>query len=111
MTGKVTSLQTKLSEIDRNEALPFTQLHADESIRLILYWPHADDPQQPHDQDEYYFVASGNAQVRIEDVVTDITIGDAIFVPALAPHRFENSSEDFACWALFYGPGHEAKTG
>lgn len=107
MSGDVTRLSDKLNDIDRNETLPFSLLHADENITLILYWPHTDDPQEPHDQDEYYFVASGRAKVRIEDDVTSVTTGDAIFVPALAKHRFENPSEDFSCWALFYGPKHE----
>ncbi len=30
--------------------------------------------------------------------------GDALFVPAGAVHRFEEFSEDFAAWVVFYGP-------
>jgi mannose-6-phosphate isomerase-like protein (cupin superfamily) len=30
--------------------------------------------------------------------------GDALFAPAGANHRFENFSDDFATWVMFYGP-------
>lgn len=30
--------------------------------------------------------------------------GDFLFAPAAVKHRFENFSEDFAVWVLFYGP-------
>ena len=29
--------------------------------------------------------------------------GDILFVPAGMEHRFENFSEDFATWVIFYG--------
>jgi mannose-6-phosphate isomerase-like protein (cupin superfamily) len=29
--------------------------------------------------------------------------GDALFVPATMKHHFENFSEDFATWVIFYG--------
>ena len=30
--------------------------------------------------------------------------GDVLFAPAGADHRFEEFSEDFAVWVVFYGP-------
>jgi mannose-6-phosphate isomerase-like protein (cupin superfamily) len=30
--------------------------------------------------------------------------GDVLFVPAGVTHRFEEFSDDFAAWVLFYGP-------
>ena len=30
--------------------------------------------------------------------------GDFLFAPAGVAHRFEDFSEDFAVWVLFYGP-------
>ena len=35
--------------------------------------------------------------------------GDVLFVPAGVVHRFEDFSDDFVVWVLFYGPeGGEA---
>jgi len=30
--------------------------------------------------------------------------GDVIFAPAGIEHRFENFSDDFVTWVIFYGP-------
>ena len=30
--------------------------------------------------------------------------GDMLFVPAGTVHRFEDFSDDFATWVIFYGP-------
>ncbi len=99
----VTTLAEKRAELDLSQDLPYALLQADDTITLILYKPQSPDQQQPHDQDEYYFVASGSGEVTIAGVKTSITTGDAIFVPALTEHAFSNTSSDFACWGLFFG--------
>jgi quercetin dioxygenase-like cupin family protein len=61
-------------------------------------------PQVPHRKDEIYFVASGTARYRVMDQVTDVAVGDVLFCAAHVPHGFENNSDDFSVWVLFYGP-------
>ena len=62
------------------------------------------DPQKPHRRDEIYMVISGTGRfVRAEESVT-FGRGDALFVPAHMPHRFEDFSPDFSTWVVFYGP-------
>lgn len=61
-------------------------------------------PQVPHLKDEFYFVASGRARYRIEDRVYDVGVGDVCFAAAHAPHGFEDNSDDFSVWVMFYGP-------
>ena len=63
-----------------------------------------DGPQVPHQRDELYFVAAGTGRYRVEDKVTDVGAGDLLFCAAHVPHGFENISEDFSVWVLFYGP-------
>lgn len=63
-----------------------------------------DGPQVPHQRDEIYFVAAGAGRYRVEDQVTDVRAGDALFCAAHVPHGFEGISEDFSVWVLFYGP-------
>ena len=63
-----------------------------------------DGPQIPHLKDEIYFVASGTARYRVVDKVTNVAAGDVLFCAAHVPHGFENNSEDFSDWVLFYGP-------
>ena len=60
-------------------------------------------PQVPHLKDEIYFVAAGTGRYRVEDRVTDVRVGDVLFCAAHVPHGFEDISEDFSVWVLFYG--------
>lgn len=74
------------------------------SLELRYYAPKRNDPQTPHDRDEVYIVASGSGVfVRGAEHVAFAT-GDTFFVPAKMEHRFEDISDDFATWVMFYGP-------
>ena len=66
-----------------------------------------DGPQVPHLRDELYFVAAGKGRYRVEDKVTDVCAGDVLFCAAHVPHGFEDISDDFSVWVLFYGPVKE----
>ena len=61
-------------------------------------------PQTPHQRDELYFVASGTGRYRVADSVTDVGPGDLLFAAAHVVHGFEDFSDDFAVWIVFYGP-------
>jgi quercetin dioxygenase-like cupin family protein len=60
-------------------------------------------PQVPHQRDELYFVASGSGHYRVEEMVTAVGPGDVLFCAAHIAHGFEDISEDFSVWVLFYG--------
>ena len=61
-------------------------------------------PQVPHLRDELYFVAAGSGRYRVEDQVSTVGAGDLLFAAAHAAHGFEDISEDFCVWVIFYGP-------
>ena len=61
-------------------------------------------PQVPHQRDELYFVASGTGHYRVENLVTAVAAGDVLFCAAHAAHGFEDISDDFSAWVVFYGP-------
>jgi mannose-6-phosphate isomerase-like protein (cupin superfamily) len=61
-------------------------------------------PQVLHQRDELYIVAAGTGRYRVEDKVTPVGAGDLLFAPAHVAHGFEDISEDFAVWVVFYGP-------
>lgn len=73
-------------------------------MELGFYGPRGLDPQQPHERDELYVVTSGRARFLRGEESRDVSAGDAIFVPAAMPHRFEGMSDDFGTWVVFYGP-------
>ena len=74
------------------------------SAEVRWYAPKGSDPQEPHDRDEIYIVASGQGTfVRGEERVA-FRANDLLFVPARMQHRFEDFSADFATWVVFWGP-------
>lgn len=73
-----------------------------DSVSLVFFAPRGTDHQTCHDEDEFYFIVRGEGQLVINDERFDCRIGDAFFVPAREPHHFENFTDDFATWAVFF---------
>lgn len=74
------------------------------TLELGYYKPDRVDHQDPHDRDEVYIVRSGSGTFVVEDNRQPFSAGDALFVPAFVVHRFEDFSDDFEAWVMFYGP-------
>jgi mannose-6-phosphate isomerase-like protein (cupin superfamily) len=74
------------------------------TMSLGFYAPVGADPQQPHKRDEIYIIHSGTGELVIAGVRHSIKPGDALFVGSGVDHRFENFSEGFATWVVFWGP-------
>ncbi len=87
----------------------FVELFQHGTLSVELYAPRGDDPQTPHSRDEVYVVVQGSGQFLNGDERHPFGPGDALFVPAKVPHRFEDFTEDLVVWVFFYGPeGGEA---
>ncbi len=74
------------------------------TLSVLYFAPRGEDFQTAHEQDELYIVLQGTATLRHGDTETHCALGDVLFVPAGVPHRFETFSDNFATWAIFYGP-------
>lgn len=74
------------------------------SLEVRYYAPRGADPQTPHDRDEVYFVASGRGYFVCGKERVAFGPHDMLFAPAGVVHRFEEFSDDFATWVVFYGP-------
>jgi len=105
----ITAVKTKfpveesLSTLKRSGNL-FVELFRDKNIIVEIYKPERVDLQAPHDRDELYMVISGCGDFRMNDEIVRFKTGDLLIVPQGAVHRFENFTEDFATWVIFYGP-------
>ncbi len=62
------------------------------------------DPQQPHTEDEVYYVVGGTGQVLIDGEDSDIGPGSVIFVAAGVEHRFHRITEDLKLLVVFAPP-------
>ena len=74
------------------------------SLVVKLYAPRGQDPQTPHSRDEVYVVARGSGEFVCGDERHPFGPEDLLFAAAGAEHRFENFTDDFAVWVMFYGP-------
>lgn len=74
------------------------------TLQVKMYQPSKLDLQKPHARDELYFIARGSGQFVNGADRHAFVPGDMLFVPAGVVHRFEDFSEDFCTWVVFYGP-------
>lgn len=74
------------------------------SMRVGLYAPRGEDDQTPHTQDELYIIASGTGWFVKGDTRVHFAPQDVLFVEAGIEHRFENFTDDFSTWVIFWGP-------
>jgi mannose-6-phosphate isomerase-like protein (cupin superfamily) len=93
-----------LAAVPTPEGRFYAEIFTRGSLKLEVYAPKGTDPQRPHGQDELYVVIKGEGEFILEDRRVKFSAGDALFAPAGAVHRFENFSDDFAVWVMFYGP-------
>ncbi|MDR6566861.1 Cupin domain-containing protein [Chitinophaga ginsengisegetis] len=81
----------------------FAVLFEHGSMRGIIFAPDEIDGQEPHIQDEIYLVMQGSGEFEMEGKVVTVGVGDFLFVPAGAAHRFRNFTADLLLWVIFYG--------
>ena len=94
-----------LAALARNEdKLPFVELFRHGTLSVEIYQPVGQDLQTPHTRDEVYVVVSGVGEFVNGGQRKPFEPGELLFVPAGVEHRFENFSDDFATWVIFYGP-------
>jgi mannose-6-phosphate isomerase-like protein (cupin superfamily) len=62
------------------------------------------DGQQPHREDEVYVVLRGAASLDVEGTAEPVRPGSVAFVPAKAPHRFVDITEDLEVAVVFAPP-------
>ena len=73
-----------------------------DGVKLVFFAPKGVDYQTFHDDDEFYFIARGSGTLVINEHVFECSVGDTFFVDAHVPHHFEDLSDDFATWAIFF---------
>ena len=72
------------------------------NVTLVFFAPRGIDHQTVHQEDEFYFIVRGRGEIVIDGERSNVESGDAICVETGKPHRFENFTDDFATWAVFF---------
>lgn len=109
MNKYAVSIAEAAHKLQQENALPFTVVLQHQSMSVEYFSPQNTDTQTPHLQDEIYVIAKGKAEFNRNGEIVFCSTGDVLFVPAGMEHRFQNFSNGFATWVIFYGPtGGEA---
>jgi mannose-6-phosphate isomerase-like protein (cupin superfamily) len=72
------------------------------NVSMVFFAPKEVDYQTFHDEDELYFIARGTGKIVVADERQEFEPGDVFIVEAGVPHHFEEFSDDFATWAVFF---------
>ena len=78
------------------------------TVFLLELPPGGQSAPQQHLFDELFYVVSGSGSFRCGEEAVPFVAGDVLFAPAGAVHHFENFSDDFQTWVIFFGPKIEA---
>ncbi len=62
------------------------------------------DPQQPHTEDEVYYVIQGKARFDADGQDRAVAAGSVLFVAAGVPHHFYSIGEELSILVLFAPP-------
>ncbi len=66
------------------------------------------DPQQPHTEDEVYYIVGGRGQIRVADEDRPVQTGSTVYVAAGVPHHFHTITEDLTI-LVFFAPAEYGK--
>ena len=96
------SIAEALSQLDRSNRALFAKVMGHGSMSVEIYRPVKTDLQTPHQQDEIYVIISGSGEFLNDGKRTTFVQGDVLFVAAGIEHHFENFTDDFATWVIFF---------
>jgi mannose-6-phosphate isomerase-like protein (cupin superfamily) len=81
----------------------------DELSLGLSVWPAGTvDNQQPHAEDEVYYVISGRGRIRVGEEDQPVRAGSVIFVGAQVAHHFHDIDESLHV-LVFWAPPHHAR--
>lgn len=99
----------QLIDQQKNRDRPYLEFLREPSLSVGLYILPlgSKDEQQPHNEDEVYYVISGRASIKVGDEEQAVTPGSIIFVAAKVPHYFYDIKEDLTI-LVFFAPAESS---
>jgi mannose-6-phosphate isomerase-like protein (cupin superfamily) len=92
-----------MARLPRAGGSRFSTMFRHGSLQVEIFAPRGRDTQRPHSRDEIYVVVRGSGTYVNGSQRFAFRAGDLLFAAAGEPHRFEDFTEDFFTWVLFYG--------
>jgi len=75
--------------------------HPSLSLGLYVLPAGGVDPQQPHNEDEVYYIVSGQGQIDVGDETQPVQSGSLVFVAAHVPHKFHSITKELKILVFF----------
>ena len=94
-----------VEQLEQEDKL-FNEFLRRDSMSLEVYRLEAGatDPQDPHTEDEVYYIVTGSAKIRIGDDVHPVEPGDIIFVEREIDHYFFDIESELVTLIFFAPP-------
>lgn len=74
------------------------------SVGLYVLDAAAVDGQQPHGEDEVYYVVAGRGRITVGEETRPVGPGAVVYVGATVPHRFHDIDEQLRLLVFFAPP-------
>ena len=82
---------------------------ADLSMGLYRLPAGGTDPQQPHSEDEIYYIIDGRGQIMVDGEDRPVQAGSIVYVGKGVDHRFHTIEEDLQI-LVFFAPAEGSQT-
>lgn len=80
----------------------------DLSVGIYILPAGGADPQQPHTEDEVYYIVSGSGQIVVEGENRPVRAGSLVYVKAGDDHRFHTIIEELRI-IVFFAPARRSR--
>ena len=77
------------------------------TVGLYVLTAGSEDPQQPHTEDEVYYIVSGRGAIQVAGESRDVAAGSVVFVKAGDDHHFHSIAEELVI-LVFFAPAEYA---
>ena len=93
-------------EAHRQGGEPYHEFIRESTLSVGLYVLKAGstDPQQPHTEEEVYYVVQGRGMITVGGEERPVKAGSIVFVGEMVEHRFHSITEDLQVIVIFAPP-------
>jgi mannose-6-phosphate isomerase-like protein (cupin superfamily) len=108
-TFDVPALEEARAEVQHRTGELYLEFLRRDSMSCGLYVlePGADDPQEPHQEDEVYVVLEGRARLMVAGRDHPVGPGSVLFVARTVAHRFHDVTQRLSV-LVFFAPAESA---
>ena len=78
------------------------------SVGLYVLTAGQPDPQQPHTEDEVYYIVQGKGVIKVGNEDRPVNEGSIVFVRTGVEHRFHSITEDLTV-LVFFAPARRSR--